>query len=294
MNNVQRPVAQKMGAAVFLCVGALSFRVAAAVQEPSCDPSCPKGWTCQTEPGPCLDIACDRGSASCPPCPGPDVQVCRPQLCTSDADCDAYMVCAAAPEILCTGQDCVNGTAHYCFPLWHGPCSTAADCGGPGFVCAEQQQCGTSGYDPSAGAPQPDSTTTCEPVGPRVCFPHETICASDADCLDGWTCEDNPLNACWANTADGTTGCTTRPTVCFPPYGRLFGLGAGFAEWATGPGAGSDPPSLALPSLSGETSGRRAGEAGGCAIGGAGTSRSALGWAALAIAALAAVARRRR
>jgi MYXO-CTERM domain-containing protein len=89
-----------------------------------------------------------------------------------------------------------------------------------------------------AVAPPPDEQCGCEPTGEFACEIVETACAQDSDCPADWTCEDNPMGTCWADS-EGNSGCTPADPakLCQPPYSGVRG-GDGYAQ-TTGGEAGT-------------------------------------------------------
>ena len=170
---------------------------------------------------------------------------------------------------------CTTVSTSACIPRWQLPCQLASDCGA-GFTCEEQMRGGCSGSSGSAGggstpsdpatppdgdaggaepapdegfAPTPpdggaDDGGDCffEPSGVSACVAIEVACATDADCAEGWTCENNNEGACWASS-DGSSGCdpVDPAKVCAPPYAHLGG-GRGVGEDDSGASNGGGEP----------------------------------------------------
>lgn len=170
---------------------------------PECD--CPEPVEFKAcVPGPCeSDADCGAGLV-CATWEEPCLST-RPAVpCSSeDPDCNG----APPPE-----EECTPTTYSVCAPRWILPCEAASDCGA-GFACEPVEQCSCSGgggtpVDPvppegggsdsgsggsgdSEGAPYYDEPEcTCTPSEENWCRPVEVTCSSDADCSDGWACQD--------------------------------------------------------------------------------------------------------
>jgi hypothetical protein len=201
-------------ASLLLCCNAtVSWTASARAQEPSCDLECIEGYSCEMQISGCPELP--RGDKPCEPTPFPS---CIAQLCSSDADCAAHMKCYDGDT---------PGDVRQCLPQHSFSCNADGDCGA-GFTCAPLNPC----LDPAVPDCVPDA-----PEEGKLCWITETrACQADSDCLPDWTCENNPLNAYWANTS-GESGCNigNPPLVCMPPYASIFGHGAaGFLDWAKG------------------------------------------------------------
>lgn len=317
----------------------------ALAQEACGETTCPKGFTCEVEPGACPAIDCAPG-AECQPCMPQTSMVCRPGPCSADADCADGMACADMQQTECDDVgvtpacadaecreeaakgECTTTTIKQCLPRWALPCAVAADCG-DGFDCKEQQSCscsgssgsgssgsptpetrpsppagtgGASSSDPAAPAPKPAPSgggaepapmpedCSCEPSGQLACEAIQVACTTDADCLNGWSCRDNPESSCWADS-NGNRGCTPADPakLCLPPYVDLGGSGRGV----------STDEGTSAPPTTPDTTANGAGESssasgGGCTIGNAATpGRDALAFG-LALAAALGLGRRAR
>ncbi len=195
------------------CPITLCWTASAPAQEPSCELDCIKGYSCEMQLSGCPELP--RDDTPCEPTPFPS---CIAQLCSSDADCAAHMKCYDGNT---------PGDVRQCLPQHSFPCNADADCGA-GFTCAPLNPC----LDPAKPDCVPDA-----PEDGKLCWITETrACQADSDCLPDWTCENNPLNAYWANTS-GESGCNiVNPSlVCMPPHASIFGHGAaGFLDWAKG------------------------------------------------------------
>lgn len=155
------------------------------------DGDCPYGFRCEEMVMPCGNgvdcrpcaCACPADGecppCECPECPEPQdctpevAKVCvyRPQDCATDADCDAGFECRPIEQCMGSGCACPVCVCSSCAPDEECP---PCDC--PDVVC----DC-------------PDTLEeVCEVIG-SWCAPKEQTCGSDADCLDGWECVDQPL-----------------------------------------------------------------------------------------------------
>lgn len=133
----------------------------------------------------------------------------------------------------------------FCLPTWAGPCEVDADCG-EGFRCVEEtyEICQGGGASPGSPGDAPDvpqdfreeTECTTETTGDYFCDLIEVPCASDNDCLNGWTCEAfGGGDAVCTSTPDGDAFCEEpedAESFCFPPYAMdlIDALGGGFAE----------------------------------------------------------------
>jgi hypothetical protein len=141
--------------------------VAAARADVACgDQTCPKNYECKAAPVACPDIACAPNDANCTPpdCSG-TVDTCVALPCASDAECADGMVCYTSTE-----QDCPTAP----------PCEK-------GQACPQ----------PSDGACTTSSVSACVP---KYMLP----CAADADCGDGFTCEEEQACGCSGSAASGS------------------------------------------------------------------------------------------
>jgi hypothetical protein len=314
-----------------LALGTLTVAVAgqASAQEACGETTCPRGFTCQAVPTPCPLIACLDGQ-SCPVCTPQTSYVCAPADCASDSDCGAEMVCAGfestqcpttpptpacAPNTDCSAPEtktpanwsttCTTTTSHQCAPRWQLPCRVSADCG-PGFTCQEQQSCGCSGGGATgAGTTTPSSTPpaatgdptppdcTCTGTGTSACVAIPEVCATDASCLPGWTCQAVPSASGCSVSSDGQRSCDTPPDPpknCAPPYSGIATSGG------RGTAVGSSAPST--PNEGGAKAVDTAAPVGGCMAAGIGRDTSNPGsllvLALIAAAWLPTMIRRRR
>jgi hypothetical protein len=321
-----------------LAASFVTWTLATPVKALECDANadCPKGYECQdVGTTDCPDIAC-VDSQPCEPvdCTSETFSECMPVECSSDDDCAEGMVCHQDTSTVCETSPCAAGekcpdaessceeiSRNYCVPKYLLPCKIDADCG-PGFSCAELEECACSGgggssdplpNDGAAGSgggasdsdaggdiPPPEQSCTCEPSGDFACYLEPVACEADKDCDDDFTCQDNPEGAdCWASS-DGQSGCTEPDPakLCLPPYFDLtnsVARGESF-ESATddaggkGTGAAGD---------TGESDGESADDAGhakrssGCQLAG-GVGGAPVGGSLVGLFALAAVALRRR
>jgi hypothetical protein len=159
-----------------------------------------------------------------------------------------------------------------CTPRYQLPCTVASDCGG-GFDCIEATYYVCSGggmgaagsgtsTDPGmpvppdmAAPPRPVDPSECheEPSGTFYCQLQDLLCAADADCPAGLSCQDNyfyppcvgPVAGSGAGGMDGEWTCP-EPTIakrCVPPeyYGGGFPVPGGPGMGGTaGSGTGND------------------------------------------------------
>lgn len=140
--------------------------------------------------------------------------------------------------------ECRTVTESVCAPPYVGECDADADCG-PGFTCVAAEDCACSGggsIPPDRGEdsgdtppPLPEDDCVCEPSDTHYCEPVVTDCATDADCLEGWTCEDAPSVAevCYEDES-GEVICErevseSNPT-CAPPGWDAWGGSNG--DWS--------------------------------------------------------------
>ena len=171
------------------------------------DADCPIGFTCEAMELPCGGSDCipctcacpadaDCPPCECPECPEPEpctpevIQVCNwhPEQCKSDADCDAGFECKPIEE--CTGSGCA------CPRCACGPCPPDQEC--PPCDCPDI---------PCDCADVP-SEPECHVIG-AWCAPKEQECSSDADCLEGWECVEEPVPC-------GCPACECPEIVCGP------------------------------------------------------------------------------
>ncbi|HTQ07979.1 MAG TPA: hypothetical protein VMI54_29200 [Polyangiaceae bacterium] len=167
------------------CLVALSFAgplafVAPARADVACgDQTCPQNYTCQSEPVACPAIACAKDDPNCTPvsCTG-TVQTCEPLPCTSDSDCADGMVCYTQTEEVC-------------------PTAPA---------CAKGQDC-------------PQATdTTCTTSTMSGCVPKYLLpCNVDADCGDGFTCEEEQECGCAGSASSSSSGAGSAGTPAPAP-----------------------------------------------------------------------------
>jgi hypothetical protein len=281
----------------------------------SCDElTCPKGFACELESAACPDIACVEGP--CQPCAAEAHAVCRSAVCATDGDCGADMLCvestnsATTGPAECAGGDCAEAPAEdpvtgrssekRCTPRWTLACNADADCGA-GFEC---QACSCAGAStpgssgpgsssaaaaPSAAdaapAPTPPDGCGCGPTTPKTCVARVVACSTDADCVSGWTCRDNPNGACWANS-NGETGCTPADPakLCAPPYSGVssgdFGGTPTNAEGTAANGGVDHAVDAVLPDDDGgcSVSSRRGSAGGGGLLSLIAVALAAMGW----------------
>jgi hypothetical protein len=242
----------------------------AAAQTACGDITCPKGYECVTDEQDCPAIDCVEGQ-ECTPCEPMVATTCSPLPCTSDADCDSGMTCAAMDVVECPAAppcdgaengecpeppetECTTTRVSECMPNWALPCEAAADCG-PGFTCEELEQCGCTGSSSAGGPdapPTPDDETEpettredckCVPSGEFACHLVVTACATDDECAEGFTCIDNPEGVCSSNS-DGTVSCEPGdpPRLCAPPYSDIFTGGRSVSVDEAGEGKGTSSP----------------------------------------------------
>jgi uncharacterized protein (TIGR03382 family) len=208
------------------------------------DADCGDGLVCLTyEYEECEDIA------ATPPCAGDD---CPEPAPSDEAACETV-------------------SESFCAPPYVAPCEVDSDCG-EGFACVPEEVCwcGGSSGSGSAGssggssggapdptpypAPTPDPDTPgeddgsdeptdpegdevpedcgCEATGDFYCEPLEIACAADADCPDGWSCEDfgAVTSTCYEDPDTGEVICEEEEVesdaYCMPPYFDYWGGGS--------------------------------------------------------------------
>lgn len=182
--------------------------------------------------------------AGVPEAPPAGICVTLPVSCTTDADCDAGEVCHTYAHELCSGQvepacppgedcpepppppptECEVVEESLCVPRYFLGCAEDADCGA-GFTCEPMESCACSGSagSPGGGAP-PEPTEpecVCEPTGEGYCALVPVDCETDANCPEGWSCEEltAPTQDC-AVDSDGNVDCGTpvaSTPQCVPP-----------------------------------------------------------------------------
>jgi MYXO-CTERM domain-containing protein len=242
------------------------------------DDDCPSGTVCHGE----TYTQCSEGGGggrepapTCPEgeeCPQPEEPVC-------DEECKKAMA-AECEEVM---------TEPMCTPTWQLPCTEDADCGA-GFTCEEIRRGSCSGSAGSAGAPtpsdgggsdgdpgdgaepappeeRPEVECTSEGTGEFHCQAVVTECSDDADCEQGWTCDENPDRPVCSDArppqSDGDTPDQDMPVetddcgsdeperVCLPPYhgaGGDVGVARGDSLGTAGGDTLSDDESAEPPS----------------------------------------------
>lgn len=278
--------------------------LASAETECATDADCAVGFQCEVVGSTgCAEPICPPGE-ECPepePCEEETFSACVPGPCASDADCGPGLLCLEVTSYDCpaspppcdpddegceppsgSGDDCEEVTQGYCLPPYMAPCETDSDCG-PGFACEATEICSCS-----AGPGDEEPDCTCEP-GESSCTIIEMDCAADGDCPDEWTCEDvGGEGACTYDAETGEEVCEEGPTTqaCVPPYYWGWGFGGTEAD-------GESPLDSATGGSESRVTGDidRAEPASGCQ---AAPGRAPAGLPALALAALALVAIRRR
>jgi MYXO-CTERM domain-containing protein len=279
------------------------------------DETCGKGFTCETAQGAC-DLSCrvPASGEGCEPCDAQDVQYCAPAPCSADADCGVGMLCAeqinydcptdpgtaptdpdCPPDSDCAERvaadeaspSCTTTTVKICTPRWELPCTTASDCG-PGFTCEETENCSSPGCSREEYGTC-STEVTCVPTGTFSCVMVQTACTSDANCEEGWTCNDNGSGTC-SSSSDGQTSCepANPAKLCTPPY--AYSAADSRAVLTTG----SSSDGLAETSAPNDDDNASVSSGGGCSIDGAPTQTSGAGFSLVGIAAAWALARRRR
>ncbi len=254
--------------------------------EPECqtDADCGAGFVCASMGGVSVggeapsesDAACAQGDdCSGDPMPYPEEDelfACVPAQCESDADCGDGLVCfefgwSACPAIACAeGEDCpdvecTEETESYCAPAYIGGCEVDADCG-EGFSCEAEELCTCSGGavpmpeeggDPVDPEYPIDDDCSCAASGDLYCAPIEQMCGSDADCVDGWTCDFGGTSEPGRPTEPDTDTSEIPPTpapvpmaqgTCMPPYSDYWApsRGGGYEDAAAN-AAGQEPES---------------------------------------------------
>ena len=132
------------------------------------------------------DESCDPEDCECPPCDeqgeAPEcfeetVKMCTfsPTECEADADCGDGFECLA--QEICYGY----GTACACPDIACAcePCPEGEEC----------EACECEELPPCDCPEEEEYVEECETVG-SYCVPRQVACSDDADCFEGWTCED--------------------------------------------------------------------------------------------------------
>jgi hypothetical protein len=178
------------------------------------------------------------------------------QDCSADADADCgdpYLACVATQGWRCADSDAGSGcpqdvsvTLHLCSPTYQQPCRKDSDCGPDGFTC------------------NLDAGKVCSPDGCETISRCEsgdyTLCSSDAECPDGWSCYAPP---------DSCLDCDDAgfPQVCYPPFTVFHGGNIGGTRESKAHGANADAGSLdAGASVSRARARSPVGPSGGCAV----------------------------
>lgn len=156
----------------FGLIGVAAAQPAWAATE-GCDLECPLGTTCELAPGSCPAIGC-VDPADCPPCDAQPTPYCAPAECESDSDCGDSMRCAEHSTLDC----------------------------GPATSTPAAAPAAADGDEPRAAAPE---AAACEPSVIRQCAPRWQLpCTADADCGDGFRCEET--EACSVPPYDPSAG----------------------------------------------------------------------------------------
>ncbi len=171
-----------------------------------------------------------------------------PPDCTTDDDCAEGEACIVQTFESCTGSGCVcpdddpscgcdvpeeeeckSETYAFCAPPWAGGCDVDADCG-DGFTCELLQSCacsGSGGDNGPEGDAAPEEACVCEPDTEGSCVLVRVECDSDADCLEGFECQDEGSVGACSVSEDGAVDCdgpAESASICMPPS---FGGGTG-------------------------------------------------------------------
>jgi hypothetical protein len=223
----------------------------AEVGASSCAPSapCPAGQEC-----PAVDPCVTTVEYGCVPSHCADDAQCAPgMVCHAWTEPCASSGCACAsdtPNCDCGAPTvCDPQTVSVCTPKYDLPCQVAADCG-TGFTCEEAQSCGCSAGGsatppmmgsggsssagaapaPAAGGPASDPLPidppdcSCQPSGQMQCVPMQVMCATDAQCPAGWSCQAEAVTNTAAPACAPGMNCPTPPAPapsgswCVPPY----------------------------------------------------------------------------
>ncbi len=299
---------------------------------------CPKGFSCETSTvyPPCPAIACAAGSDCTQPVCAPEtISQCTPLSCKSGDDCAAGMICYSQTSLNCPDQAtpacppnavcatpttappaCTMTTTSQCVPKYLLPCTSASDCG-DGFACVRDEvgSCAGSG---GAASSEDGGPTEIVPVAPVCttttlstshCQANAVVCASNGDCLSGWTCEALPQaisNVACAGPVSFDGGPTTptdcvTPTPepvqkqCMPPYADLASsgtFGSVTSTSASGSGTGGQKSAPESPTTDTSATGPNAASDGGCTVGSGHAGNGA--FSLLGLVGLAGLAFRRR
>jgi hypothetical protein len=176
-------------------------------------------------------------------CTTTTIHQCQPQWtlpCETAADCGEGFACKEQESCWCSGS---SGSVGGGSTGSAGTATRAAPAGGAssgGAAAVDEPvpaddlavddtgtaEDGVAVEGDMAVAPPPDEQCGCEPTGEFACKVVETACTQDSDCPADWTCEDNPMGVCWADS-QGNSGCTPADPakLCQPPYSDLGGGG---------------------------------------------------------------------
>jgi len=213
---------------------------------------------------PAIDCLPPEEIKACEPlrdCQG-DAQCAQGFVCHSETYQNCTMADVACdPDGTCTKEvpsTCEAVTETSCVPRWVLPCTTADDCGG-GFNCVEQQECWCSGSMGTAGGAEPSGTAGasagdglglmdplpdmdagvaiaeptcgCSPSGTFSCELQDLPCESDADCSDGFTCQEDVYSS----------GCAVASDVDVPPTNIGGAIGVEPQDAGVGTPSGGSP-----------------------------------------------------
>lgn len=223
------------------------------VSECMTNADCGEGFECASVGGVSNGMACgsDDDCLDAVPMPTEEFYACVPAECQTNEDCGPGLECldfgwSVCPAIACADDDCPDVeceevTEAYCAPAYIGGCEIAADCG-EGFNCIAEEICECSG----SGAVPPDGDRedaapempwedecTCSPSEDYYCEPIEAACLVDADCIEGWSCDQGmvsePVLPGGPDGEDSVPAPQPDPVdpgmidgVCVPPYGEFW------------------------------------------------------------------------
>lgn len=135
--------------------------------------------------------------------------------CSSSADCEVGFVCGVIGSSGCAAEPCPDDGSD-CKPVdcapeeFYGcvaaPCESDADCG-------TDMVCQTEEWGSCSGAPPCDADGNCEPAPEPACetgttsqcvYKWDTSCEADADCGEGFTCEQAEAGCDCASSGGGS------------------------------------------------------------------------------------------
>lgn len=191
------------------------------------DADCPTDFACAAIPMPCATGACD---CACPACePNTDCPPCECGPCAEPEPCDPVTVhrCSFQPKPCTADSECKPGFA--CTEVCSG---ASGGCACPACACAtcpEGAECPPCDC-PAEPLPCDCDETKYEGTCENYCAPARVVCATDADCADGFTCQDEGSDClCAPCPAEGLCpdcNCAAPQKVCMPAGWIDYGMGA--------------------------------------------------------------------